>query len=369
MKTNRFLSVAVSAGIGVLIACSSQQGNDDLIEVGGSSSSSKGIEEIWSSSSSAPTQGGDPKGSSSSITLPPSSSSSELPQWDKSSSSLGGSEPDPEPESSSSEHKLSSSSFSSSSSSEYLKDDQSSSSFFSSSSLEQSSSSSSNIIPPPPPLESSSSFELSSSSIASSSSSSQQSIIYGPSISYGGQTYNTVVIGTQVWMAENLNYNVSGSVCYDNDPANCAKYGRLYDWETALTVCPSGWHLPSDDEWTTLMYSVDFVTSGTKLKATSGWSDVRSCDGSWDNISGECLGNLTIKSGNGTDDYGFAALPSGGKSSGNYGYFTGVGTNCYWWTTTETSATSVYFRGLSGGTLGRGYSSKNVLYSVRCLQN
>ena len=62
------------------------------------------------------------------------------------------------------------------------------------------------------------------------------------------QTYQTVTLGDQTWLAQDLNYETDNSWCYDDDPENCDTYGRLYDWEAARTACPAGWHLGSDEE-------------------------------------------------------------------------------------------------------------------------
>ena len=162
-------------------------------------------------------------------------------------------------------------------------------------------------------------------------------------VTCGGQTYRTVKIGSQVWMAENLNYNTSGSACYDNI-SDCSDYGRLYDWYTASVVCPEGWHLPSNDEWTTL---INFIgeNAGTKLRAKS-WSG-------------------------GTDDYGFSALPSG---NGYSPCFFATKDKCgWWWTATEysgrTNQNAWYWTMCSSNNLtGDPASNKPVLYSVRCIQ-
>ena len=140
-----------------------------------------------------------------------------------------------------------------------------------------------------------------------------------PNIEYGqltdsrdGQTYKTVVIGSQTWMAQNLNYETSHSYCYNDDASNCAKYGRLYTWTAATTACPSGWHLPSKVEWDTLITAVGgSKTAGKVLKATSGWDS----------------------DGNGTDSFGFSALPAGGRGGG--GYYYSEGDCADFWSSTE----------------------------------
>jgi uncharacterized protein (TIGR02145 family) len=173
---------------------------------------------------------------------------------------------------------------------------------------------------------------------------------YGSVTDNGGRTYKTVQIGEQTWMAENLNYDAEGSKCNNDYPANCEKYGRLYTWSTAQSACPSGWHLPSDAEWTALTDYVGGETiAGEKLKAKSGWDN--------------------NNNGNGTDEFGFSALPGGGGgSNGSFGY---VGTLGYWWSSTEYSAALAWGRRMAygGAVVERSNYGKANLYSVRCVQD
>jgi uncharacterized protein (TIGR02145 family) len=197
-------------------------------------------------------------------------------------------------------------------------------------------------------------------------------------VTCGGKTYSTVKIGTQTWMAENLNYNASGSRCYGDNTGgdsqgNCTTYGRLYNWATAMGissgynsisynpssstkyrgVCPSGWHIPNGDEWNALTTYIENNKSCTDcdakhLKAQSGW----------------------YNDGNGEDSYDFSALPGGGGVSG--GLFIYAGTNGYWWSATEYDGGYAYSRGMhyyydEGDYWDDDY--KNSLYSVRCLQD
>lgn len=168
-----------------------------------------------------------------------------------------------------------------------------------------------------------------------------------------GRVYKTVKIGKQTWMAENLKYKPgSGSWAYNDDENNVEQYGRLYNWETAKTVCPAGWHLPSNEEWTAL---ADFLggspVAGYKIRATTDWA----YDGS---------------SKKGTNESGFNALPAGIRSGGSF-IILGLGSR-FW---TSTPAGSV-LENAWASILGYGYDDLLLLgqprtdgYSVRCVKD
>lgn len=197
-----------------------------------------------------------------------------------------------------------------------------------------------------------------------------QSCLYNSSsntLACAEKIYNTTTIGTQVWMAENLNYEASsGSYCYNNDTDHCDTYGRLYTWSAAMGgasssssspngiqgVCPKGWHVPSDAEWITLSEYVNNHNGsdgvGKSLKANSS------------------LWNTT---NTGTDAYGFSGLPGGRCNSSGSDY--NVGAYGYWWSSTEASSTRAYRRSLyhNNDYFLRYYDDKSLAYSVRCLQD
>jgi uncharacterized protein (TIGR02145 family) len=171
-----------------------------------------------------------------------------------------------------------------------------------------------------------------------------------------GRKYKIVRIGKQTWMAENLNYSANGSKCYGNQESNCQKYGRLYNWATAKTACPKGWHLPSGAEWTAL---TDFAggskVAGTKLKAKSGWNE---------------YGWFSKKSGNGTDEFGFSALPGGYVNS--RGYFSSVGDYGSWSSATEINAAYACYRNMDchyRTSVLRNDIDEAYFNSVRCVQD
>ena len=170
-------------------------------------------------------------------------------------------------------------------------------------------------------------------------------------VNYQGQIYNTVEIGTQCWFKENLNYAIGNSLCYDNNPSNCDTYGRLYDWPTALSVCPSGWHLPDDGAWTLLTdYLGGESVAGGKMKeaGTTHW--------------------VSPNTG-ATNSSGFTALPGGWSYLD--GYFDKLGLNAYFWSSTEQSSSSAWRRMLHHNYdyINRYGSNKESGFSVRCIKD
>ena len=184
-----------------------------------------------------------------------------------------------------------------------------------------------------------------------------------------GHNYKMVKIGDQVWMAENLNFKTDSSFCYKNEESYCAKYGRLYRWAEAVGksesecglgykcsmpsgniqgVCPSGWHLPSKDEWTALLTAVGGLsTAGKMLRSTFGWN----------------------RSGNGADDFGFSAL-SAGQRNGE-GDFYDEGNGALFWGATEFGSDYAYRLYLysDADDVHLGYFFKDYAFSVRCVKD
>jgi uncharacterized protein (TIGR02145 family) len=207
-----------------------------------------------------------------------------------------------------------------------------------------------------------------------------------PTVSYEGQVYNTVQIGSQCWLKENLNVGTMVAniqqqsdndtiekYCYNNEPDSCTKYGGLYQWDEMMQyttqqgaqgICPPGWHLPTDEEWKVLEGMVDSqhgigdnswddlgyrgYDAGANLKTTSGWS----------------------QNGNGTDLYGFTGLPGGLR--GNTSGFGSIGDTGHWWTSTERSYYYSWNHGLGyseAGVWRGGGHGKDFGFSVRCIKD
>ena len=167
-----------------------------------------------------------------------------------------------------------------------------------------------------------------------------------------GQTYKTVKIGNQWWMAENLSYRTTGGYCYNdpfNDPAeNCRKEGRLYLWEVAQDACPSGWHLPSKEEWNTLFNVVGGSDiAGKMLKSVNDW----------------------YNNGNGVDAYGFSLFPASYRDVvGNY---YSIGSYAFFWSSSEYDEDKAYDLWLmyKNDSVGLDKYDKGFGYSVRCIKD
>ena len=135
-----------------------------------------------------------------------------------------------------------------------------------------------------------------------------------------GQTYKTVKIGSQTWLAQNMNYKTANSFCYNDADSNCTKYGRLYTWAASKEACPAGWHLPISNEWRILISTV--------TQHNSEWEKNKNLDVGFlmhylsiSSLAGNKLKSKTgwHNNGNGVDDYGFSAYPAGFRySNGKY---------------------------------------------------
>lgn len=193
-----------------------------------------------------------------------------------------------------------------------------------------------------------------------------------------GQSYKYTKIGSQTWMAQNLNYRRSGSDsgwCYDNDTSNCSTYGRLYTWSEAMDtsstydttllsassphqgICPSGWHVPSDTEWQTLEVNVGMSAA---TAATTGWR------GSTEGTSLKANSTLWVTN-TGTDAYGFSILPAG------YYYYVGsfltLGYSTLFWSSSEGVVSYAWHRVFNDALVCRIYYYRKNGLSLRCLQN
>lgn len=167
-----------------------------------------------------------------------------------------------------------------------------------------------------------------------------------------GNVYKTVVIGNQVWMAENLRVQIAESWC--NNPAKCETYGRLYTWDAAMRACPAGWTLPNNSDWEELKRFVESkVGLGKSGKALKAKTENQSADA------------LPV-----TDEFGFSAILAGDKTGDKYTFVDETG---YYWSADDEDATHAYdwiFSGKSDDmTFGNiAFSYKKNGFSVRCIQ-
>ena len=209
-----------------------------------------------------------------------------------------------------------------------------------------------------------------------------ESIIHGEDLTdIDGNNYQSIIIGTQQWMAQNLmttKYNDGEQIplintdtgwrkhryhayCWVDDSYNCSlneKYGAMYNWFVIKTgkLCPTGWHVPTDDEWEELElyiyneFNEDYGV-GTHLKAKYGWD--------YDNV---------IPSGN--NYYGFSALAAGERNNDS-GKFVNNHKFGRWWSSTKEDSFHSWSRSLSFHSTGmyRGYSNQSSGFSVRCIKD
>ncbi|HNW89415.1 MAG TPA: FISUMP domain-containing protein [Bacteroidales bacterium] len=198
-----------------------------------------------------------------------------------------------------------------------------------------------------------------------------------------GNVYNTVTIGTQVWMRENLKVthyrngdsipnvinntswtnSTTGAYCdISNDPSNAVTYGRLYNWYAAVDarkICPAGWHVPSDAEWNKMVKYLD-NTADTTITGEVG-TDIAA------KLKEAGTSHWLSPNTGATNSSGFTALPSGTRYF--YGTFSNIGVYGVWWTSTTYSATSAWSTGVDNihSYILRSHVDKVLGYSVRCI--
>jgi uncharacterized protein (TIGR02145 family) len=206
-------------------------------------------------------------------------------------------------------------------------------------------------------------------------------LTYGSMTDQEGNVYKTIVIGTQEWMAENLNTSIyrngdaiptnldnaswQGTISgawayYNNDASYACPYGKLYNWYTcadARQLCPVGWHVPTDTEWTVLTeYLGGDAIAGGKMKTTG---TVEAITGLWYDPNTEA-----------TNSSGFSAVP-GGLRSFNGPYNIGIGVNSYWWSSSVDVTNEARSRYLNYDfSFANSISGlKQYGFSVRCLRD
>ena len=163
------------------------------------------------------------------------------------------------------------------------------------------------------------------------------------------QKYRVVKIENRLWFADNLNYKKEGSFCYKEDESQCQAYGRLYTWDAAVSACPEGFHLPTEDDFQSLWHAAgaDF-NAAYLLKAAYGWS-------------GETNGNDTLK---------FSAMPAGNRfDDETYG---NVSKFAFFWSSeasTEKQNARVWY--MTSKSMAYSFMSKAKIFafSVRCVQS
>ena len=220
--------------------------------------------------------------------------------------------------------------------------------------------------------------------------------VHNPDLTYGsmtdqeGNVYKTIVIGTQEWMAENLNTSIyrNGEAIptglsdaewentistqqgawayYNNDASNACPYGKLYNWYAcvdARQLCPVGWHVPTDGEWSTLINFLDPTAGGGSSVNVAGGmmkttGTIEGATGLWYSPNAEA-----------TNGSGFSGAPGGYRD--NVGGYSGIGNNGYWWSSSEIGASNAWYRILffNNGYADRFYANKRSGFSVRCLRD